>query len=152
MIFLFGFTYSLSTATDAEVLDDGNPRDMAPSRACQEQNKRKDRASFWAFFITPYQSLLLSLLHHTVSNQVTHEASSSHRLSNVLNIPSSHWHLEYVGHLFFCCACLGWGRRAPSRLFMRKTSDAVARRLSAPLDSHKNGLWESLGVGQHMCF
>ena len=60
MIFLFGFTYSLSTATDAEVLDDGNPRDMAPSRACQEQNKRKNRASFWAnflaFFITPYHT------------------------------------------------------------------------------------------------
>ena len=57
-------------------------------------------------------SQFLGLLHHTVSNEVTHEASSSHRLSNVLNIPSSHWHLEYVGHLFFCCACLGWGRRA----------------------------------------
>lgn len=60
MIFLRGFTYSLSTTTDAEVLDDGNPRDMAPSRAWQEQNKRKNKASLWAnslAFITPYQTM-----------------------------------------------------------------------------------------------
>ena len=33
-------THSLSTATDAEVLDDGNPRDMAPSRALQEKKAK----------------------------------------------------------------------------------------------------------------
>lgn len=48
-------THSLSTATDAEVLEDGNPRDMAPSRTWQRKKVKKRhfevRSPTWSHYV-----------------------------------------------------------------------------------------------------